>query len=64
MIGFDDIISARIVYPGLTTVKQDISEKGRLAAKLLLDDLKNKEISKKTITLNPELVIRGTVKKI
>lgn len=64
VIGFDDIISARIVYPGLTTVKQDISEKGRLAAKLLLDDLKNKEISKKTITLNPELVIRGTVKKI
>ena len=62
IIGFDDILSARIVYPALTTVKQNIAEKGRLAAKLLLDDLKNKELNHKILTLTPELVIRGTVK--
>ncbi len=64
IIGFDDIISSRIVYPALTTVKQNISEKGRVAAKLLLDDLKNKELNHKTVILNPELIIRGTVKAI
>ena len=63
IIGFDDIQAANIVYPGLTTVKQNISEKGRLSAKLLLDDLKNKEISHKNLILNPELIIRGTVKE-
>ena len=55
IIGFDDIIYAKMAYPGLTTIKQDIGEKGRLAAKLLLDDIRNQENNNKIITLNPEL---------
>ena len=64
VVGFDDIVSAKFTVPALTTVKQDIVEKGRLAAKLLLDDLRNKEINHKIITLNPELIIRNSVKHI
>ena len=64
VVGFDDIYSAKLMNPPLTTIKQDIVEKGRLAAKLLLDDLKNKELNHKIITLNPELIIRNSVKRI
>ena len=64
VIGFDDIIPAKFVFPGLTTIRQDIGEKGRLAAKLLLDDLKNKELNHKEITLTPQLIVRGTARKI
>ena len=64
VIGFDDIQSAKLVYPGLTTIRQDIAEKGRLAAKLLIDDLKNKDNNNKLITLEPELIERNSVKSL
>ena len=63
VIGFDDIQSAKYVSPSLTTIRQDIVEKGRLAAKLLLDDLRNKEVNNKQITLEPELIIRDSTSK-
>ncbi|MBO6280125.1 MAG: LacI family DNA-binding transcriptional regulator [Bacilli bacterium] len=64
VIGFDDIQSAKYISPSLTTIRQDITEKGRLAAKLLLDDLRNNENNHKQISLAPELIIRDSVKKI
>ena len=64
IVGFDDIKSAEYVSPRLTTIRQDIVEKGRLAAKLLLDDLRNNEINNKQITLEPELIIRDSTKII
>ena len=64
IVGFDDISSAKYTIPGLTTMKQDILEKARLAATLLLDDIKNKENGHKSYELAPELVVRGTVKTL
>lgn len=64
IIGFDDIQAARMISPSLTTVNQDIEEKARVAAKLLLSDLKNKEISNKIIEIKPKLIIRESTKKV
>lgn len=64
IIGYDDISSSRYTIPALTTMRQDILEKARLSAKVLLDDIKNKTISNNIYRIEPELVIRGTVKNL
>lgn len=38
VVGFDDVPSARLVTPQLTTVRQPFAEKGRLAVAALLDE--------------------------
>lgn len=64
VIGFDDISSAKYTIPPLTTLKQDILEKARLSATMLLDDIRTKEIGHKIYEIEPELVVRGTVKNL
>ena len=64
VIGFDDIISAKMTYPALTTIKQDIQAKAKTAAMLLLDNLQNHIIGNRKVELSPELIIRDSVKKI
>ena len=63
-MGFDDIQSAKLTYPALTTIKQDIAEKAKVAANLLLNDLRNHVSGSKKINIDPVLVIRDSVKKI
>lgn len=57
--GFDDISEASRSEPGLTTICQQSIEKGRVAAKLLLDTIKN-EAEPKHLTLETRLVVRGS----
>jgi len=60
VVGFDDLPDARHMRPGLTTVRQPVEEKGRLAADLLVGALaKSTEI--KHHLLPTELVIRQSV---
>ena len=54
VIGFDDIPEARTSEPGLTTVCQQSLEKGRLAAKMLLDN------SQDTVVLDTQLIRRNS----
>ncbi|MBO4540648.1 MAG: substrate-binding domain-containing protein, partial [Bacilli bacterium] len=62
IIGFDDIQSAQLVSPPLTTIKQDINEKGRLASKLLIDAINENDRTAKHLVLQPTLVVRESVK--
>lgn len=64
IVGFDDIQSANFIYPGLTTVHQEIGEKGVRASKILIDILENKIEDKVLETLEPYLVKRNSVRKI
>jgi alanine racemase len=58
--GFDDLPDARHMLPGLTTVRQPVEEKGRLAADVLVDALaKSGDITHHL--LPTELVIRESV---
>jgi DNA-binding LacI/PurR family transcriptional regulator len=51
IVGFDDIPAAAAA--GLTTIRQDVFEKGRLAARVLLEDAP-------AVRLPVELVVRDT----
>jgi DNA-binding LacI/PurR family transcriptional regulator len=60
VVGFDDLPDARHMRPGLTTVRQPVEEKGRLAADLLVGALaKSDEVVHHL--LPTELVIRQSV---
>jgi DNA-binding LacI/PurR family transcriptional regulator len=56
VVGFDDIPLASQVTPPLTTVRQPLVEKGRIAAELLL----GRRRSEAPIVLPTELIVRGT----
>jgi LacI family transcriptional regulator len=64
IIGFDDIFYSRIISPPLTTVHQDIEEKGAVAARLMVDYLEGKEKSPRNIIMPLSLVERDSVKGI
>jgi DNA-binding LacI/PurR family transcriptional regulator len=62
VVGFDDIPSAAYQNPGLTTVRQPLREMGRRAAETLVHRVEGRggKASPQTISLDPELVVRGT----
>jgi len=60
VVGFDDLPDARHMRPGLTTVRQPVEEKGRLAAEVLVAALQ-KEAGERHHMLPTELVVRQSV---
>lgn len=64
VIGFDDNSVAGLSRPSLTTVHQDISEKGRLAIQLLMQMIDGNVPKKHNILLPTHLVKRKSVRKI
>ncbi|PRX48665.1 LacI family transcriptional regulator [Prauserella shujinwangii] len=59
VVGFDDTPPARWADPPLTTVRQDLERKGRLAGELTLRLLAG-EAPPPPVTLDVELVVRGS----
>ena len=59
VVGFDDIPAAASADPPLTTVRQDHAEKGLLAGRMLVSQLRN-EVGPGAGTLQTDLVIRGS----
>ncbi|MCX7710204.1 MAG: LacI family transcriptional regulator [Clostridia bacterium] len=66
VIGFDDIPISRIFIPSLTTIKQDIGDKGAKAAALLIQAIEEKTLSEPTreVLLTLDVIERQTVKNI
>jgi len=62
--GFDDILLSRMVRPKLTTVRQDVTKKGRLSVDYLLDLVQEKELQQQDVKLPVELVVRDSVKRL
>jgi LacI family transcriptional regulator len=62
VVGFDDIQSAAFQNPGLTTVRQPLREMGVIAAETLLRRINApaKSSYPKTITIEPELIVRAS----
>jgi len=58
IVGFDDILTASMVHPQLTTVRQPLKEMGRRATRMLLDRIENPSLPPERIDLSTELVIR------
>jgi LacI family transcriptional regulator/LacI family repressor for deo operon, udp, cdd, tsx, nupC, and nupG len=58
VIGYDDIEAAE--YVGLTTIRQQLIESGRLGAELLLGEMAHRSDEAPVVDLRPELVVRST----
>ena len=61
VIGFDDNLYAKWSRPGLTTVHQDVEERGKVAAQTLLDIIAGHPPAERRIEMKSELIIRDTV---
>jgi LacI family transcriptional regulator len=60
IIGFDDIPQALHVHPPLTTVRQPLEQMGRLAARMLLRQIDDRQQLVQRIDLPTELVVRDS----
>lgn len=58
ILGFDDIPPAAAVRPALTTVRQPLTEMGRIATRMLLEYIGDPTLPTRRIELETELVIR------
>lgn len=63
IIGFDDIYISEIFDPQITTVKQNIYQKGQVAVEVLMKSIMGESKAKQEIVLPVEIVVRDTVKK-
>jgi len=60
LVGFDDFVLADTLRPGITTIAQDPTEMGRLAAKLLFGRLDGDRSDPKTHVVPTRLIARGS----
>ncbi|MDR2070818.1 MAG: LacI family transcriptional regulator [Treponema sp.] len=64
IIGFDDVFFNPIITPPLTTIHQNVVEKGTVAAGIMMDCLEGKEPESRNIVLPVSLVERDSVRDI
>src|SRR5262245_2681482 len=58
IIGFDDIPQASHVHPQLTTIRQPLEQMGRLAARMLLRQIVDRQQLAQRVDLPTELIVR------
>lgn len=58
LVGFDDLPFAQYTVPPLTTIQQPICEKGKRAARLLINQIENKGSEIVHENLEPEIIVR------
>lgn len=64
IIGFDDIILSQYVSPKLTTIQQDIKQKGHIAVECMLQLLAGNKLKNNKFVLPTRLIERDSVKEI
>lgn len=64
IIGFDDVDYARMCNPGLTTIRQNVREKGVEAAKIMIAAANDPGMTKREAIIPLELVERDSVKQL
>ena len=64
VIGFDDIKVAAFNNPRLTTIRQPLSNMGRIAAQCVLHQLNGSQPYRKLILVEPELAVRESTRAI
>jgi len=64
VIGFDDSLPARLIYPGLTSVAQDVRLKARYGVDMLLDAIADEQVRDRSVTMDVSLTERDTVAAI
>jgi len=60
IVGFDDLVMANVIDPGLTVVAQDVEELGRRAGALLFDRLAGRLSEPVRVVIPVSLIARGS----
>jgi DNA-binding LacI/PurR family transcriptional regulator len=58
LVGYDDISTAALLQPSLTTIRTSYHDFGRLAAQLLLDLIEGRLTAPQRVVIEPELIVR------
>jgi LacI family transcriptional regulator len=58
IIGFDDVVAAKLLNPALTTIKQPFDEIGKMIYDITIDSIEGKSKEEKHIIIKSELIIR------
>jgi DNA-binding LacI/PurR family transcriptional regulator len=64
VMGFADIKAAEFNNPRLTTIRQPLSNMGRIAAQCVLNRLHGSERYREQIVVEPELVVRESTQRV
>ena len=64
VVGFNDISLSKNFSPALTTVRLPSAERGKLAAEVLIRQIKSNSVLKQQILLPVELKVRESTRKI
>jgi DNA-binding LacI/PurR family transcriptional regulator len=62
VVGFDDVAAAATSVPPLTTVSQSLFDQGKLAARVVLDQVAGREV--KIPPIRTSLVVRGSTARV
>jgi LacI family transcriptional regulator len=60
VVGFDDLPQARMSYPRLTTVHQPIEEMGRIAVRMLLQQIETPDSAPTRVMVETHLILRDS----
>ncbi len=60
ILGFDDTPQSSLAFPKLTTVRQPLEQMGRVAVKILLEQIEDRGRPAQQVTLATQLVIRDS----
>lgn len=64
IIGFDNLKISKYTSPSITTVSQNIEEKGKVAVEMILSQIEKDEKIGKTVVLPVEIIERKSVKRL
>lgn len=64
IVGFDDNFLCRLTNPRLTTIHQDVDQKGILAMNMLLAQMRNETVAERSAILPVRLVERESVRNL
>ncbi len=64
VVGFDNLELSSMINPPLTTINQPSIETGRLASRILIDSMNETRREDISISLEPSLVIRNSVRNL
>jgi LacI family transcriptional regulator len=64
IIGYDNIETASVVSPPLTTIHQSRKRIGRESVRILLENIENSHPQKQRVCFEPYIVVRGSVRSL
>ena len=64
IVSYDNLLNDFLIDMQITSIDQKVSELGKVACDIMLTHIQNKELGYKNICLDPELIIKNSVKDI